>query len=162
MRRLIIAGMLALCCKMALADPRIVSCFENFSVERRSDRLLVVRQGNRDIGFARTKHQLDGGNFNRENSLLAVYGLPDRADVVNPQATMLAVYALPKKGKRSMRKIYAGMFGSRVYEVSFSVDNRHIVVATRFGYVTIDMRTKKSTFQMTDEIDLELQECGSK
>lgn len=64
--------------KNSIADTRIISCLGFYSAEKKAATSVVVSHGLRPIGVARIDHQLDGGAFNLDNSILVTYGLASK------------------------------------------------------------------------------------
>ena len=161
MKSLIVTGFFLLFSSTALAVRPVHSCSGNLSVERNSSNFLVLRQNSREIGALRIRHQLTGGLFNLENSLLVVYGLPNQANPAHPQTTYLTLYSLDRKRPR-MRRLLSEVFGSRILEIGFTEDNKSVYVNTRLGHGLIDIRNKDvAWFSLSEELDVKLQECSA-
>ncbi|MDT6964454.1 hypothetical protein QTN24_23350 [Cupriavidus sp. SZY C1] len=159
MKAIIIAGMFLVLSSTALAQRPVHSCAGDLSVEGNRNKLLILREDSRKIATAKSKHQLDGGLFNLDNSLLVVYGLPNQVDRIHPQTTRLTVFSI-EKGKPRMRRIFGETFGSGILEIGFTQDNKSIYVSTRLGHGLIDIRNKDvAWFSLSEELDVKLQEC---
>lgn len=158
MRSFLYAVVIFFVSKYSIADTRIISCLDSYSAEKETTTSVVVSHGSRPIGVARIDHQLDGGAFNLDNSMLVTYGLPNDANVDYPQTTRLTIYAL----KNRPRAIFNDTYGSGVDAVAFSADEKYIIVSTRFGQSIINLVKRKSkSFDVTHEFDMQLQECKS-
>lgn len=137
------------------AETLIKSCDAVFSAKSVNGSIVIKREG-KIVGMSKIDHEVDGGVFSMDDSLLMVYGFPKNVSGKNPQRTILSIFKVPRAtlvGKEE--------YESRIYEVSFSDNQQIAVVDSRFGIDVIDLIKKKSTFyDPAYTPDFETQRCG--
>ncbi|WP_209937678.1 MULTISPECIES: hypothetical protein [Burkholderia] len=138
----------------AMAETAIESCDALFSAKS-SHGLLIVERAGKVVGASKIDHEIDGGAFSNDDSLLIIYGLPRNVSGRSPQRTFLSIFRVNR-----VSLFIKEEYESRVYDVSFSVDQRVAVVDSRFGVDVIDLVKRKSTFyDPTYTPDFATQKC---
>lgn len=140
----------------SIANTRITSCLDSYLAENKTASFMLVSREQRPVGSVEIDHQLDGGLFSLDNSILAVYGLPLNANVDHPQAMRLTIYSL----KNGLHAIFKETYGSGVVAIAFSADGKYLIASTRLGQSLIDITERKSkSFDAAHEFKIVLQEC---
>jgi len=119
--------------------------------------VVIFEKKGQEIGSAGIDHDIVGGEFNLENSLLVVYGAPKKLDLTAPQGEYLSVYSILPHPHMIMKK----SFGGGIYDVAFGVGGKSIYVASRFGFEITD--AKKNLWKYFDplsEPNFERQRCN--
>ncbi|WP_157259214.1 hypothetical protein [Burkholderia ubonensis] len=111
------------------------------------------------VGTAKIDHDIDGGVFSLDDSLMIVYGVPKKISRQYPQKTILSVYRIFPRPTVIMSEVYGG----GVYDASFSDSQKFIVVDNQFGIDVLDViREKSKSFDSTYTPDFSIQKCESK
>lgn len=124
----------------ATAGAVVESCDSLFSAKNSRGSLIIERAG-KVVGVSKIDHEIDGGAFSDDDSLLIIYGLPKNISRRGPQRTLLSVFRV-RRASRFIKEEYGG----RVYSVSFGIDRRMVVVDSGFGVDVIDLVKRTSTF----------------
>ncbi|WP_155627894.1 hypothetical protein [Burkholderia vietnamiensis] len=140
MKRYIFLVVAILAAANAAAEVVVKSCDALFSAKNSRGSLIIERAG-KVVGISKIDHEIDGGAFSDDDSLLIVYGLPKNISRRGPQRTLLSVFRV-RRASRFIKEEY----GSRVYNVSFGIDRRMVVVDSGFGVDVIDLVKRTSTF----------------
>lgn len=123
-----------------MAETAIESCDALFSAKS-SHGLLIIERAGQVVGTSKVGHEIEGGVFSNDDSLLIIYGLPRNVSRRSPQRTFLSIFRVNR-----VSLLVKEEYESRVYGVSFSVDQRVAVVDSRFGVDVIDLVKRRSTF----------------
>lgn len=156
MRHCLVA--LIVCAGLAHAQAEvIVSCDRAVSARIEKSGVLVFERDGGTTAAAKIDHDIVGGAFSVDKAMLAVYGVPNKIDAKYPQAMRLSLYALERRARRVMRRMY----GAAVYEVAFDLEPSRLVVNSRFGIDVIDVKTKKvESFDASSNLQPPVQHCG--
>ena len=126
--------------KAATAEVVIKSCNSMYSVKSGRESIVVERAG-KVVGGAKIDHDIEGGVFSMDDSLIVVYGLPKKISKRYPQTTSLSVYKILPHPMIILKETYGG----GVYDVVFSENQEFVVVANKFGVDVLSIVDKKST-----------------
>lgn len=133
----------------------IASCDGTYKAETLKPGSLRIERNTKTI-FEKINHQATGGNFNSNNSYLAIYGPPLKISPQSPQASFLTLYQLSGKPKIVATRSY----GSGIYSAKFSEDGKYVAVDTAYGYDILNIRNGTSEFKNQDyELNIPLDEC---
>ncbi|MBN3731512.1 hypothetical protein [Burkholderia sp. Tr-20390] len=155
MRQYVFAVSVMMLAANATAETMIKSCDALFSAKSSHGSIVIERAG-KVVGKSKIDHEVDGGVFSMDDSLLMVYGFPKKISRRNPQRTLLSILRVP-----SATLVRREEYGSRVYGVLFSNNRRFVVVDSRLGIDVIDLIKRKSTFyDPTYTPNFATQKCG--
>ncbi|WP_157381419.1 hypothetical protein [Burkholderia ubonensis] len=140
------------------AEIEVKSCDNMFSAKS-SRGSMVIEHAGKVVGTAKIDHDIDGGAFSLDDSLMIVYGVPKKISRRYPQRTILSVYRIFPHPAVIMSEVYGG----GVYGASFSDSQKFVVVSSQFGIDVLDVIRKKSkSFDPTYTPDFSTQKCESK
>ncbi|AJX14348.1 hypothetical protein [Burkholderia ubonensis] len=142
----------------AAAEIEVKSCDNMFSAKSSHGSIVVERAG-KVVGTAKIDHDIDGGVFSLDDSLMIVYGVPKKISRQYPQRTILSVYRIFPHPAVIMSEVYGG----GVYDASFSDSQKFVVVDNQFGIDVLDVIHKKSkSFDSAYNPDFSTQKCEPK
>ncbi|WP_157655332.1 hypothetical protein [Burkholderia ubonensis] len=142
----------------AAAEIEVKSCDNMFSAKSSHGSIVVERAG-KVVGTAKIDHDIDGGVFSLDDSLMIVYGVPKKINRQYPQRTILSVYRIFPHPAVIMSEVYGG----GVYGASFSDSQNFVIVDNQFGIDVLDVIHKKSkSFDPAYTPDFSTQKCESK
>nr|WP_141661981.1 hypothetical protein [Burkholderia ambifaria] len=120
---------------------------------------MAIEKDGKNFGSAKVGHAIHGGVFSLDNSMLVVFGLPNKIDVSYPQVMHLSVFSLGSK----IEIIESQVYGGAVYDAAFSVDKKYIVVSNQFGVDVIDVVEKRSSsFDIAYLPKFDVQQCHAR
>ncbi|MDN7929662.1 hypothetical protein QZM52_00015 [Burkholderia metallica] len=157
MRQYIFAIFAIMLTAKAKSENQIKSCDAVFAAKSSHGSIVIERAG-KVVGAAKIDHEVEGGVFSMDDSLLIVYGFPKDLNIESPQGTVLSFLTIPRATLVGRKE-----YGSRVYDVSFSDNQRVAVVDSRYGIDVIDLIKGDSKFYDPIYIpDFATQRCGAK
>ncbi|MCA7999696.1 hypothetical protein [Burkholderia metallica] len=157
MRRYIFAIFAIILTAKAKSETQIKSCDAVFSAKSSHGSIVIERAG-KVVGAAKIDHEVEGGVFSMDDSLLIVYGFHEDLNRESLQRTILSILRVPRANLVGKKE-----YGSRVYDVSFSDNQRVAVVDSRYGIDVIDLIKGDSKFyDPTYTPDFTTQRCGAK
>jgi hypothetical protein len=129
-----------------MAEAVVKSCDATFSAASNNHGSMIIENNGKITGKVRLDHDIDGGVFSLDDSLLVVYGLPKRVSRKYPQATRLSVYKVSPRPTLVMNEMYGG----GVYDALFSDNQKFVVVENQYGVDVLDLiRRKSKSFDST-------------
>jgi patatin-like phospholipase/acyl hydrolase len=123
-----------------MAAVTIKSCDTEISARIAAPGIMYLERSGRNIGKTSIDHNIDGGVFSSDGSLLIVFGIPNRVNREYPQVTHLSLYRLQPNPALLMREVYGG----GVYDAEFSEGQRFVLVENQFGVDVLDFLKRKS------------------
>ncbi|WP_133303060.1 hypothetical protein [Cupriavidus lacunae] len=152
----LVAAILFLCFGLAQAAPSIVSCDGLYVAKVDGAGVLVIDRSSRRFVSRRMDHNVSGGVFSLDNSLLILFGAPIAIDPNVPQVTRLSIIRIKRRPLVIMRQLYGG----GVYDASFSLDQNFVSVENQFGVDVLDLAHKASKMLTPgDKVGFSTQEC---
>ena len=119
---------------------------------------LHIQRNSRPFTSLSVDHHLSGGAFSLDASLLAIFGVPNKSDPEYPQVTHVSIF---ERARGHFRLIMRRVYGSGVYETNFSVDQRFLLISTRFGEDVVDLKSNDVEFHEPGyQPDFSLQRCS--
>lgn len=159
MRGFFVIAILFLYFGFALAAPSIQSCDGLYAAKMDGNGVLLINHGFRRFASKRIDHNLSGGVFSLDNSILIVFGSPRNVNSKGPQVTRLSIISVRRRPFVIMRQIYGG----GVYDAAFSSDQNFVSVENKFGIDVLDLTHKTSKmFAPTYRVGFSTQKCLSK
>ena len=156
MKRSLIFSQFLFWTELAAAGVTIRSCDETYTAKIDVRGTLVIKRDTRIVNSIKIDHDVLGGVFSLDNSLLIVYGAPNKIDPVYPQVTHLSLYAVGEHRRTLVKEVYGG----GVYGVAFSTDQRFASVENQFGIDVLNVRAKTTqSFDPTYVVGFSTQQC---
>lgn len=129
MRQLLIIFLFTFLPELATAGITIKSCDGTYTAKVDVLGTLVIQRDTRKVNLIKINHDVSGGVFSLDNSLVIVYGLPNKIDPAYPQVTHLSLCAVGEHRRALVKAVYGG----DVYGVTFSTSQRFASVENQFG-----------------------------
>lgn len=159
MTRLLLIFLFIFGVNVAQAGISITSCDGAYAAKINASGVLVIKHGPHTVNSARIDHEISGGTFSLDNSLLVVYGFPTKIDRAYPQVTHLSLYAVGEHKRALMKESYGG----GVYGVAFSTGQHFVSVDNQYGVDILNVGTKTSqSFDPTYVVGFTTQQCAVK
>lgn len=137
----------------------VTSCDGNYLAKINNRHEMVVERGGQRVGAMKIDHAIDGGVFSFDDSILIIFGLPNKIDVRSPQVTHLSVYSIRPRISLMEGEVYGG----GVYDASFSSDQKFVVVNNQFGVDVLNIEKRKAqSFGATYVPEFKTQQCEKK
>jgi hypothetical protein len=157
MKRRPIIFLLILWAGMARAGVIVKSCDGEYTARIDHSGTMLVERGKLTVKYIKIDHDISGGVFSRDDSLLIVYGLPNKIDARYPQTTRLSLYAVSMQPHAIMKEVYGG----GIYGVAFSTDQRFVFVENKFGMDVLDVLNKTAkSFDSSHVLGFSTQSCA--
>lgn len=140
------------------ADVTIKSCDGEYNARIVRQGTMLVERGNSIIASMKIDHDISGGSFSLDHSLLVVYGLPNKIDIRYPQTIHLSLYSI---NAQSHTVLMNEVYGGGVYGTSFSTDQHFISVDTQSGIDVLNLKTKTNKlYDPSHVLDFPTQHCS--
>lgn len=137
----------------------VESCDGKFSARASKSGLLIVERAGKRLWARQLNHEVEGGIFNSDNSMLVLYGLPRAIDVVHPQGTRLTVFSIRSRP----RELFQRTYGGGIFEIAFGNgnDEGHLFLNSRFAIEIINLKTETvESFDLLSEPAFDRQVCN--
>ena len=157
LKKYIVALLLSVVSLSSMAESSITSCDGSYIANFGKNGIVKLRRNGVKTNNFIVDHDISGGGFSPGSLFLALYRLPKNIDEKSPQANIISVYSVDP-----LVLLVKKNYGSGVYGAEFSVDNKFVVVTSRFGVDVIDLKKMESHFfDPAYTPDFALQQCGS-
>jgi len=144
---------------LSMSATTIKSCDTEFTAIIAIPGVMQLKRNEKEIRKIPVDHNIDGGSFSSDDSLLVIFGTPIKINRNYPQVTHLSLYRLRPQPTLLMREVYGG----GVYDARFSSDQRFVLVENQFGADVLDIsRMKSKSFEPTYSPPFLTQKCHGK
>ncbi|MFL9877150.1 hypothetical protein PQR63_02055 [Herbaspirillum rhizosphaerae] len=159
MKRFLIIFIFSMWAELAMAGIIVTSCDGSHKAKINTKGALLVKSDKGIEKSIKMDHNISGGLFSLDNSLLIVYGLPDKIDPTYPQVMRLSVYRIGRHQRAIMNETYGGA----IYKVAFSADQRFVLVENQFGIDVLNVAKKTAkSFDPAYVAEFSMQLCEAK